>query len=125
VLKVEIPVDLRLTSGTKSYLGPEAAYSLEEAKEHYLAAAAEAGCPFIYLSAGVGDEQFRESLRIAVDTGVKFSGVLCGRATWQEGIPIYARDGRKALDAWLADQGVKNIKSLNQILTGATSWREI
>jgi len=124
VLKVEIPVDLRLTEGTESYQSPEPAYSLSEAKDHYLAAAAAARCPFIYLSAGVGDAQFRESLRIAVETGVKFSGVLCGRATWQEGIPIYAQDGREALQSWLADQGAKNIQALNEILTGATSWKE-
>ena len=124
VLKVEIPVDLKFTSGTESFQGGEAAYSLEEAKELYHKAAAAAKRPFIYLSAGVTDAQFRESLHVAVDSGVHFSGVLCGRATWQDGIPAYCEHGVGALEEWLAGRGVDNIKELNQILQGAKSWRE-
>jgi tagatose 1,6-diphosphate aldolase len=49
--------------------------------------------------------------------------VLCGRATWQEGIPVYAREGVGALEAWLEDRGVKNIEALNQVLArGAQPW---
>ena len=124
VLKVEIPVDLKYVSGTQSYVGPEAAYSKEEAKEHYLEAARAARHPFIYLSAGVSDEQFRESLEVAIEAGVQFSGVLCGRATWKEGIPIYAQKGLSALQDWLSDRGVQNIQALNQCLEGAHPWRE-
>ena len=124
VLKVEIPVDLKYVSGTRSFVGPEAAYSKEEAKEHYLKAAAAARRPFIYLSAGVNDAQFRESLESAIEAGVHFSGVLCGRATWKEGIPVYAQKGVSALEDWLADRGVQNIQALNKCLEGAHPWRE-
>lgn len=124
VLKVEIPVDLKYTSDTRSFEGSETAYSKAEAKEHYRKAAEAAGRPFIYLSAGVSDEQFRESLEVAIEADVKFSGVLCGRATWKEGIPVYAQKGLSALEDWLADRGVQNIKALNQCLEGAHPWRE-
>lgn len=124
VLKVEIPVDLKYTSGTASFQGGSAAYERLEAMDLYRKAAEAAGKPFIYLSAGVSDEQFRESLEIALEAGVQFSGVLCGRATWQDGIPVYARDGASALEDWLADRGVRNIEALNLILKGAHSWRE-
>lgn len=124
VLKVEIPVDLKFTSGTRSFNGSEAAYSKEEAKELYLKAAEAAGRPFIYLSAGVSDEQFRESLELANEAGVGYSGVLCGRATWKDGIPVYAQKGSPALEDWLADRGVKNIQALAELLSGARSWQE-
>jgi tagatose 1,6-diphosphate aldolase len=54
---------------------------------------------------------------------VNFAGVLCGRATWKDGIPVYAKEGAKGLEAWLLDRGVKNIKALNAVLDkGAKSW---
>ena len=59
--------------------------------------------PFIYLSAGVSNAQFIESLHMAAEAGTDFSGVLCGRATWKEGIPVYAKQGVKALEDWLAN----------------------
>lgn len=124
VLKVEIPVDLKFTSGTESFQGGEAAYSKEEAKDLYHRAAAVARRPFIYLSAGVTDAQFRESLELAIDADVNFAGVLCGRATWQEGIPVFAKQGRAALEDWLSDRGVKNIQALNQVLEGARAWKD-
>ena len=124
VLKVEVPVDLQYTSGTRSFKGPDAAYSKEEAKELFLKTAQAAKRPFIYLSAGVGDAQFRESLEVAIEAGVNFSGVLCGRATWKEGIPVYAREGLSALEGWLADRGVKNIEALNECLAGAHPWKD-
>ena len=78
--------------------------------------------PFIYLSAGVSDDQFRESLELAIETKVNFAGVLCGRATWKEGIPVYAKQGLNAFEDWLNDRGVKNIKALNEVLKGAKPW---
>ena len=50
--------------------------------------------------------------------------VLCGRATWKEGIPGYASQGVSALEDWLSGRGVENIQSLNEILTGANSWKD-
>jgi len=124
VLKVEIPVDLQYARGTKSFKGGEAAYSREEAKEHYRRAAEAARRPFIYLSAGVSNAQFLESIELALEADVKFAGVLCGRATWKEGIPVYAEKGVAALEDWLSEQGVQNIEALNQLLKNAHSWKE-
>jgi len=75
------------------------------------------------LSAVVTDEVVRESLELADEAGTDFSGVLCGRATWQEGIPIYGKEGQGALERWLEDRGVKNIQALNEVLEkGAKPW---
>ncbi len=57
--------------------------------------------PFIYLSAGVSNEVFLETLELAAEAGTPFSGVLCGRATWQEGIPEFGKGGSPALREWL------------------------
>jgi tagatose 1,6-diphosphate aldolase len=121
VLKVEIPVNLAFVKGTSACKG-EAAYTREEAKQHFHAAAAEAKQPFIYLSAGVTNDVFIESLELAAESGVAFSGVLCGRATWQEGIPVYAKQGTKALEDWLKGEGVRNIERVNKALEAAKPW---
>ena len=82
--------------------------------------------PFIYLSAGSTDEVFCEMLELAAEARVKYSGALCGRATWQDAIPVYAREGVTALEGWLADRGLKNIQALNDVLArGATAWWDV
>ncbi|HKS71840.1 MAG TPA: tagatose 1,6-diphosphate aldolase [Terriglobales bacterium] len=121
VLKVEVPVNMAFVKGTKACKG-ESAYTRDEAKEQFRRAAAAAKKPFIYLSAGVDNDVFAETLELASETGVNFSGVLCGRATWKEGIPVYGKQGVKALEDWLGDQGVKNIKNVNDRLTAAKPW---
>jgi tagatose 1,6-diphosphate aldolase len=118
VLKVEIPINLQFTEGTKNFKGQKA-YSHKEAIQFFQETAKVAKKPFIYLSAGVSDDEFRESLELAAEAGVVFAGVLCGRATWKDGIPIYGKEGIKALEAWLKDQGVKNIQALNTVLDRA------
>ena len=105
VLKVEVPVNMRFVEGTRAY-GGQSAYTRQEALELFRQSAAASRRPFIYLSAGVTDEVFRETLELAAEAGTPFSGVLCGRATWQDGIPVYATQGAKALEAWLEDRGV-------------------
>lgn len=123
VLKVEVPVNLRYVEGTTANSDGQNAYSREQAKQFFLDAAAATRIPFIYLSAGVTDEIFRETLLLAAEAGTQFSGVLCGRATWQDGIPAYATGGEQALRTWLADRGVKNIQALNEVLAkGAKPW---
>jgi tagatose 1,6-diphosphate aldolase len=121
VLKVEIPVNLTYAEGAAVY-GGQKAYSKEDALEEFRKAAGVATRPFIYLSAGVSNQQFTESLRWASEAGVNFSGVLCGRATWKEGIPVYAKQGVSALEDWLGDQGVKNINAVNDCLKTAKPW---
>jgi tagatose 1,6-diphosphate aldolase len=121
VLKVEIPVNLAFAEGAKVYSGQKA-YSKAEALEHFRSAAEVALRPFIYLSAGVSNQQFTESLRWAAEAGVNFSGVLCGRATWKEGIPVYAQKGAAGLEEWLQGEGVQNIEAVNDCLNAAKPW---
>jgi tagatose 1,6-diphosphate aldolase len=124
VLKVEVPVNMAFVAGSKANKGEtaSAAYTRDQAKEHFRRAAAAAKKPFIYLSAGVNNDVFAETLELAAESGVEFSGVLCGRATWKEGIPVYAKQGAKALEDWLNDQGVKNINNVNSKLAAAKPW---
>ena len=56
---------------------------------------------------------------------MKFNGVLCGRATWKDGIPVYAKQGPEAFRKWLQTEGVKNINNVNERLKAATSWYPI
>jgi tagatose 1,6-diphosphate aldolase len=121
ILKVEVPVNMAFVQGSKASKG-EHAYTREEAKQHFQKAAAAAKKPFIYLSAGVSNEVFLETLDLAGEANTNFSGVLCGRATWKDAIPVYAKQGVKALEDWLGDQGVKNIQNVNSRLKVAKPW---
>jgi tagatose 1,6-diphosphate aldolase len=123
VLKVEIPINAEYVEGSSVYKGQKA-YTRDEALKHFRDAAAVAAKPFIYLSAGVSNAQFTESLRMASEAGVDYSGVLCGRATWKEGIPVYAKQGVKALEDWLQKEGVRNINSVNDAIQSAKPWYE-
>jgi len=121
VLKVEVPVNMKYVEGTKCFTGQNA-YSKQEAMEHFRKAAAAVTRPFIYLSAGVSNAEFNESLALAAESGVRFNGVLCGRATWKDGIPVYAKQGAKGFEQWLENEGVKNIENVNASLKAATPW---
>lgn len=121
VLKVEVPINANFVEGSSVYKG-EKAYSYQEALGHFKRASDLATKPFIYLSAGVSNDQFTESLRMAGEAGTDYSGVLCGRATWKDGMPIYATQGIKALEDWLSTEGVKNINAVNDALKTAKSW---
>jgi len=124
VLKVEVPVNMKFVEGTKSFAGQKA-YTKQEAIDFFHKAASVATKPFIYLSAGVSNAEFSETLELAGESGVKFNGVLCGRATWKDGIPIYAKQGADAFRQWLETEGVKNIKNVNDKLNAATPWCSI
>ena len=121
VLKVEVPIAMQFVEGTQSFKGTKA-YSRQEAKDLFQKASAVATKPFIYLSAGVSNAEFSETLELAGESGVKFNGVLCGRATWKEGIPVYAKQGGAAFRQWLETEGVKNIQNVNERLKAATPW---
>ncbi len=124
VMKVEVPINGKFIEGAKAYAGQKA-YTRQEALEHFRRAAAVATKPFIYLSAGVSNAEFTENLEMAAESGVKFNGVLCGRATWKDGIPVYANQGADAFRTWLETEGVKNINNVNDRLKAATSWYSI
>ncbi|MDQ2744140.1 MAG: tagatose 1,6-diphosphate aldolase [Chloroflexota bacterium] len=121
VLKVEVPVNMKFVSGTRSFAGTEA-YSRQQAMEYFRQAAQAAQKPFIYLSAGVSNAEFTETLELANESGVRYAGVLCGRATWKDGIPVFAKEGGAAFKKWLETQGVENIKAVDACLKGASPW---
>jgi tagatose 1,6-diphosphate aldolase len=123
VMKVEVPVNLTYVEGARAFKGTKV-YTKDEAKAAFRRAADVATKPFIYLSAGVSNAEFTEALDFAAEAGTKFSGVLCGRATWKDGIPVYAKQGSKAFREWLETEGVKNIKNVNDHLKAAHPWYE-
>ena len=121
VMKVEVPVNMTFVEGTRAFGGTKV-YSKQEAKDAFRKASDAAAKPFIYLSAGVSNAEFTESLELAAEAGTRFSGVLCGRATWKDGIPVYAKQGADAFRAWLQNEGVKNIENVNTRLKPAQPW---
>ena len=123
VMKVEVPINMKYVEGTKTF-GGQKAYSRQEAMDFFRRSAEVATRPFIYLSAGVSNAEFTESLELAAEAGTRFSGVLCGRATWKDGIPIYAKHGAAAFRQWLESEGVKNIENVNARLKAARPWFE-
>lgn len=121
VLKVEVPINMKYVEGAKAF-GGQKVYSKQEAMDHFRRSAEAAGRPFIYLSAGVSNDEFTESLELAAEAGTRFSGVLCGRATWKDGIAVYGRNGAAAFKEWLLDKGVANIANVNERLEPAHPW---
>lgn len=124
LLKLETPVQLGFVSGSQVFKGEEA-YSRAEAQNHFRRIGSATSKPFVYLSAGVSNAEFIETLEFASDCGSRFNGVLCGRATWQDGVAIYAQHGAKALEDWLGTAGCENIARVNRALEGAQSWHQL
>ncbi len=121
VLKVEVPVNMKYTEGFNAGTAP--VYTREQAAEYFRQQSAATELPFIFLSAGVSADLFRETLYFARETGSTFNGVLCGRATWAKGVEPFVLQGESAASAWLQDQGKANITGLNEVLQNtACSW---
>ena len=121
VLKVEVPVNMKFVEGMRCFAGTRA-YSKQQAMDAFRKTADVAQRPFIYLSAGVSNDEFSETLELAGQAGTRFSGVLCGRATWKDGMPVYAKQGTDAFRMWLESEGVKNITNVNSHLKAAHPW---
>ncbi len=120
VLKVEIPINIKYVQGS-SVAGEEYAYTRAEALQHIKNTATATHLPFIYLSAGVTIDSFLESLALVREGGVKYNGVLCGRATWQDGIAAFGTGGEDGLRIWLEEYGVRNIQRVNEELEKGAS----
>jgi tagatose 1,6-diphosphate aldolase len=119
VLKVGFPVNLAFVEGSPTAQSTTL-HSRTAAKENLARAAATSSVPFIYLSEGVSNEAFLFGLQLASEASAGFSGVLCGRATWKDGVRVFVHDGRDALERWLADTGTRNIQRVNECLHSAT-----
>ena len=122
VMKVEIPINMQFVEGAKSNKTGQVAYTRDEAKRLFLEAATASTKPFIYLSAGVSNAEFTEGLLVAAESGVRYSGVLCGRATWKDGISVFVKEGSAAFRAWLETKGVENIRNVNEAVRPASPW---
>ncbi|MED3448028.1 tagatose-bisphosphate aldolase [Bacillus thuringiensis] len=118
VLKVEVPVNMQFVEG---YSEGETAYSKEQAAEYFKEQSEATDLPFIFLSAGVSAELFQETLKFAKKSGSTFNGVLCGRATWKNGVAQFAENSEQAGRAWLQETGKKNIQELNIVLKETAS----
>ena len=122
VLKVEVPVNMKYVEG---FADGEVVYTKEEAASYFKQQDEATNLPYIYLSAGVSAKLFQDTLKFACDSGAKFNGVLCGRATWANGVEVFAKDGEEATVNWLNTVGRKNIEELNEVVERtATSWKE-
>src|SRR5882724_7559986 len=121
VIKVGVPVNMSFVQSA-GLAKDKSLYTRQEAAAHFRRASDACSLPFIYLSEGVSNETFSDALAIAAEAGSGFSGVLCGRATWQDGVSAFVQNGEAALDAWLNDQGVKNIQNVNAGLAAARPW---
>ena len=123
VLKVGVPVTMSYVEGSSSSSGAFV-HTRSEALELFRNAAAVTAKPFLFLSAGVSNRAFNEALELASASGVHFCGVLCGRATWKDGVGVFVRDGASALQEWLETEGVRNMRNINESLKAATPWSE-
>ncbi|OTO45293.1 tagatose-bisphosphate aldolase [Enterococcus faecium] len=112
-LKVEVPVNMKYVEG---YGIDEAIYTKSEAAAFFKEQAESTPLPYVFLSAGVTSGLFQETLHFAKHAGSTFNGVLCGRATWADGIKHYVLDGKEAAIEWMNTQGRANIESLNTVL---------
>jgi tagatose 1,6-diphosphate aldolase len=103
VLKIEVPVDLDHVAGfgTPTVTRGQALAAFRDAA----APAMAAGIPFVYLSAGVPFARFEAALRLAAEAGVRAHGFVCGRALWNDAIPVFGQHGPDAAEDWLASQG--------------------
>ena len=63
VLKVEVPIEMSFVEGTRAFKG-EQAYTRAEALQHFRDAESMTHKPFIYLSAGVSNPVFIETLEL-------------------------------------------------------------
>ncbi|KRN29260.1 tagatose 1,6-diphosphate aldolase [Lactobacillus selangorensis] len=125
VIKAEVPVNFAMVEGYAKD-GVKPVYSQDEAAKIFASVNDVVDRPFIYLSAGVPAEEFRDELIFAGKSGNHFSGILGGRATWLDGVQVYADKGRDGLINWLDTQGKENVEELNNILDKyATPWEDV
>lgn len=123
VLKVEVPVAIYHVEGYEQYENHDPVYSQAEAAEKYRTASEKSRVPFIYLSGGVTNEQFVDTLYFAEEAGADFNGCLCGRAIWKEGVEPFAKEGHDAYYEWLQQVGTDNLQKVaDAVRKTATSW---
>jgi tagatose 1,6-diphosphate aldolase len=122
ILKLEFPADLKWTrefaAGAFDGRERQAVYTLAEVRSFCQRLNDVAGVPWVILSAGVAIEEFLVQVDLAAAAGA--SGFLCGRAIWQDAIPLYPDTAR--MEQWLADRGVYNFVRANAAAHRALPW---
>lgn len=118
VLKVEVPVNMKYVEG---FAKNEVVYSKAEAARYFSLQSESTPLPFIFLSAGVDAELFQQTLYFAKESGSTFNGVLCGRATWANGVESFVKNGEFSAKQWLQQKGKENIAQLNKVLKQTAS----
>ena len=113
VLKIPSSFQLLYVEG---FAEGEVVYTKEEAAKYFKEQSEATNLPFIFLSAGVSASLFQDTLRFAHDAGSTFNGVLCGRATWADGVKPFVTGDEAQVRDWLQTQGRKNIEELNEVL---------
>lgn len=122
VLKVEVPVNMNFVEG---FTDGEVVHTREEALQFFKEQTEATHLPFIFLSAGVSAQLFQDTLVFAKEAGSTFNGVLCGRATWKNGVAPFIESGEAAAREWLKTEGKENIESLNRVVAEtASSWHD-
>ena len=118
VLKLEVPVNMAYVEGFSN----DYVYTKQDAQKYFKEQSDLSKVPFIFLSAGVTNEMFQKTLYFAKESGSKFNGVLCGRATWAGGVDEFVKSEQEGID-WIKSEGKKNIIDLNKVLKEtATPW---
>ncbi|WP_124059347.1 tagatose-bisphosphate aldolase [Vaginisenegalia massiliensis] len=118
VLKVEVPVNMNFVEG---FSQGQVLYTRQEALDFFKEQDQATDLPYIYLSAGVSIDLFKDTLLFAKEAGASFNGVLCGRATWKDAVNEFVQGGQEATRAWLQNQGQANITGLNQAIEASAS----
>ena len=122
VLKVEVPVNMNFVEG---FTDGEVVHTRAEALQFFKEQSEATHLPFIFLSAGVSAQMFQDTLVFAKEAGSTFNGVLCGRATWKNGVAPFIESGEAAAREWLQTEGKENIESLNRVVAEtASSWHD-
>lgn len=122
VLKVEVPVNMNFVEG---FAQGEVLHTKAEALAFFKEQSEATHLPFIFLSGGVSAALFQETLKVAKEAGSTFNGVLCGRATWKNGVTPFVEADETATRNWLKESGKANIESLNEVVNQtASSWHD-
>ncbi|MDA9471886.1 tagatose-bisphosphate aldolase [Enterococcus sp. 5H] len=121
VLKMEVPVNMNYVEG----FGETTVYTQTEAANFFKEQSTATNLPFIFLSAGVSAELFKKTLTFAHESGSTFNGVLCGRATWANGVTPFVTGGETQAKEWMNTHGRQNIDALNEVLAQtAQPWTD-
>ena len=80
--------------------------------------------PFIYLSAGVSNAQFIESLNMAAEAARIIPACSAAARPGKKASRFIAKQGMQALEDWLSTEGVKNINAVNAAIESAVSFEK-